>query len=670
MRQGSDIQQSNESTQLLDLQEIPLAPLPAPEPSEARLREELLGPAHDDAIARVLSHRVAKEGPDQRLPVLIEPESRFKRGLFLLIALAITVGYAYVVRSYWAPAHPGVDQNGYLVGGKNFAGTFSSGMRVPNPFSYVGWMWLKVGDPDASGHVWYYPKYPLGLPMLDALCLWIGGTRRGVELSYMVSPACTVLAVLATFFFARRLAGSFAGVLAMLLMGFCPVTLVLANNPNSHAPALAFVCWGMLMLLLWWQKGGWWRGALAGVLLGYAVTIRYTEGLLLLPLAVVALMTIRWSDPKSYLRAAVPILAWAAPVVALLAFNKVAMGSWTGYDTTNESTGFTWKEFQAKWQFMLGQLHDTGLFFLLPLGVLGMGLIYRWNWRVALLMTMWFVPGTLLYTSYYWGLETRGVGYLRFFLTLFPPVVICAAWLLQYAGNLIPVDGHGGVGAVPWRRGSIVAPIAAGVVVAIAIGVNVYENVGAMERDFTIATNLADTGHRLFTIPNLPPPPAEASKRPILFGDQRQLLNYLQFAGDFECYGQDVFTSRYHMRMLGGSEKDAPNPLQKARLEYIAKVYKDKTDGDLQMEQNKLIRDALTSGRRVFVALPSSFMTLFRGRLNTAEFTAVSIERWREPAAMSDEGKKALANLGFGAGLMMGRGVPQNWEIVEIKRKT
>ena len=107
-----------------------------------------------------------------------------------------------------------------------------------------------------------------------------------------------------------------------------------------------------------------------------------------------------------------------------------------------------------------------------------------------------------------------------------------------------------------------------------------------------------------------------------------------------------------------------------AQVEKLAQVYKDKSEADLQAEQNKLIRDALSSGRRVFVALPSSFMVLFRGRLNTSEFQAVSIEKWREPVQMSEEGRRALANLGFGAGLMMGRGVPQNWEIVEVKRKT
>ena len=31
----------------------------------------------------------------------------------------------------------------------------------------------------------------------------------------------------------------------------------------------------MLFLILWWQKGAWWRSAIAGFLLGYALTIRY-----------------------------------------------------------------------------------------------------------------------------------------------------------------------------------------------------------------------------------------------------------------------------------------------------------------------------------------------------------------------------------------------------------
>jgi len=47
----------------------------------------------------------------------------------------------------------------------------------------------------------------------------------------------------------------------------------------------------------------------------------------------------------------------------------------------------------------------------------------------------------------------------------------------------------------------------------------------------------------------------------------------------------------------------------------------------------------------------------------------MTIEKWREPAEMSAAGKKSLANLGFAAGPIYGRGTPQNWELMEVKRK-
>src|SRR5690606_17935688 len=81
----------------------------------------------------------------------------------------------------------------------------------------------------------------------------------------------------------------FYAVLGAILLGSSPVTLYLATNPNSHASTLACVVWGMVLLLRWWRCGGLWTARGAGWLLGYAATIRYTEGLLILPLALVAI---------------------------------------------------------------------------------------------------------------------------------------------------------------------------------------------------------------------------------------------------------------------------------------------------------------------------------------------------------------------------------------------
>ena len=211
----------------------------------------------------------------------------------------------------------------------------------------------------------------------------------------------------------------------------------------------------------------------------------------------------------------------------------------------------------------------------------------------------------------------------------------------------------------------IAAPIAAGVIVAIAAGVSLYTNIGALERDFSVQMNLADVGHRLRT---KLPDESDPAKRAILFGEQRLLLNYIQSAGRFECYAQDAFNTRYAMRIASGADPDAPNPLQRDRINYTAQVYKGKTDAELIKIQNQLVSDAINHNRRVFVALPSSFIPLFKNRFITKGFSTETIEKWREPVEMSAAGRKALQNLGFAAG-WYGRGTPQNWEILEIKRK-
>src|SRR5690606_22027777 len=111
----------------------------------------------------------------------------------------------------------------------------------------------------------------------------------GQTFVYLVSPVTMVLALAGTFFLVRLVVPSFYALLGTIILATSPVTLWSVNNPNSHAATLACVVWGMYLLVRWWQTGGVWRARGAGFLLGYAVTIRYTEGLLILPLMMVAI---------------------------------------------------------------------------------------------------------------------------------------------------------------------------------------------------------------------------------------------------------------------------------------------------------------------------------------------------------------------------------------------
>jgi 4-amino-4-deoxy-L-arabinose transferase-like glycosyltransferase len=719
---------------------------------------------------------------ERRSLVLSTPiESPAKAIGYTLLAAILVVAYFYVLLSFWAPANPGTDQNGYQVGGKLFAQTFSTGFKPRSPFAFIGWMWVRTSDG------WYYPKYPLGLPVLDAIALWIGGKAHGVQWAYLVSPICSALALFGMYRLTRLVAGSFASLLAVLLLACNGVMLVLANNSNSHAPAICFVVWGMYFLVRWWQKGGWSRGLIAGFLLGYAVTIRYTEGLLALPigfamlstlqyarpwraeqralllatllsvfaillayflmyvpvsrplfsqtmaigsaiapcaiglvfvvlgrprggearaslysiaiavllilaavglplrfmqiqiyakaiirppgwfmilsiaylLLVVGVMSIRWTSIRFATLA--PFLGWIVPVGLLVAFNWFAMHSITGYDSTNESTGFTWQQFAENWDFMLQQL-DNGMFLLFPIGLLGLALIYRWNWRFALLMTLWFVPGTLLYTSYYWNGSFKSIAFLRFFLTLFPPLIVGAAWLFdqfihvaktQATDDLLPTS------STRSRFQSLTGVIASGLLVALVTGISLNANLGGLERDSVLDTNLADAGQRIL---------AHVPSGSTIFGDQRMLLNYIQFAGDYKLFAPEAFSQRFGGRMMREGDPNQPTPLQNARRAYMRTVYEKMDEASLIAEQSRIMREALQSGRRVFYIMPQTMMAgPFLGRI-PKEFSAVTIEKWKEPAEMGPRAKRALDAIGLFA-LMLGRGSNALiWQIVEIKQ--
>jgi hypothetical protein len=173
-------------------------------------------------------------------------------------------------------------------------------------------------------------------------------------------------------------------------------------------------------------------------------------------------------------------------------YNWFTVGHFTGYDSTNESSGFAMKYFVEKWDFAVYQVYLLGLFIFAPLGVAGLILMYRTNRPLALLLTMWFVPGAFLYMAYYWGDNVPGVDYLRFFLTLFPPLIIAAMYLLRSAGSQI--------------SGSIASPLAAGVLTACAAAVGLHGSLDELVREHRGNMNLHYTAQQI--ISHIKPSPA------------------------------------------------------------------------------------------------------------------------------------------------------------------
>jgi hypothetical protein len=475
--------------------------------------------------------------------------------------------------------------------------------------------------------------------------------------------------VLGMFLLARDILGSsFYALLSMIVLAMGPTTLLLANLPNSHAPALCFVVWGMFFLFRWWQgEGGWPIGALAGLLLGIAVTVRYTEALLLFPLyslevirddqyigpkllpvlrvlgflplgplGLAAMSRVKWRSWRSYLSAAVPVMAWAIPVGMLVGVNWFTVGHFSGYDSTHESSGFSIDNAVRKWDFTIYQVYLFGLFIFAPLGVAGLIVMFQTARRAALLLTLWFVPGALLYTAYYWGQDLQGLGFLRFFLTLFPPLIIAAMFMLKSA------EIHGRING----RRAIAPPLAAGVLVAIATVIGVGTTLDELERQHRGNLNLYYSAEQVLS--HVKPRATggrRSTMRPMMFTDSGmfpQFLQYMQFMVDADWYAGDAFTPRvgggfgiagFFQHARSESDSHAPVLLQQERIDYIDSVRRGKTDADYIHDELRLMDQALHESRKVYAILSPQEATVFRSRYITAAgaYEMVELTRWTEP---------------------------------------
>ena len=524
-------------------------------------------------------------------PLLFAAEPRWLGAVCVSLAVGIAAAFLYSASFFWVGVHPGVDQNGYLVGGKQLAETLTMKLRptLPgtdelDPHQFVGRMW--VGADLLTPLERYYPKYPAGLPLLYAIGLWIGGPTLGPAVVYWINPVAMTIAVWMTFWLARRLAGSIAGLLAMLLFATSPVTLALTTNPNSHATAVCFVVSGMFFLIQWWRKQSAWRAFVAGFLLGYAVTIRYTEGTLLLPMALVALFSLRWRDRSSWKQVGLLALGWLIPVGALVGYNLGAMGTVTGYDPTNESVGFSLDYAIDNWETMLRQLATSGLFFALPLALAG-GIAMFWrNWRTAAVMSAWVLPCVVIYTFYYWAPDTSTVGYMRFYLTILPALSAAAAWCARAIVDVALVTSRAAAGA---------ALACAAAVMTVSVTAQLQQGLELVEADQMSRLALQTSVREIDR--------AVPGGSTILCADFN-LLHHLQFVRDDLLYAGETFTRGGVLSLIARYDPAEPQGLDPARRAATAARFGDADQKKLDDEQAKVINASLGAHRRVFAILP------------------------------------------------------------------
>src|SRR5690606_28293 len=131
--------------------------------------------------------------------------------------------------------------------------------------------------------------------------------------------------------------------------------------------------------------------------------------------------------------------------------------------------------------------------------------------------------------------DGNGVGYMRFFLTFLPALVLAAMWLLH---ALVPLIGGWLHEAGDYtrtlrhsRRGSIAVPVIVGSFVLLASVVPAFNAQPQMESDFRRQYSLAEGGTQVQAI---------APAGSVLFASDG-VLHHLQFIADYRFYSPGIF---------------------------------------------------------------------------------------------------------------------------------
>lgn len=515
-------------------------------------------------------------GPDNKRRSLTPDQ------LYLVLALFLIAAAASVMMVWNVPVHGGVDENGYLVAGRQIAET-GRPVLIPDHYrsspvpTFVGDMWVgqNLGTPQER----YLTKYPPLVPLLIAAALKIGGQAHGVTFAYLLNPIGYCLGLLGVYLLARRLAGGGPALAALVVAIASEPVLRMFSIPGSHGISFAITSFAAYALVRWLQDGEWHHAVAAGILCSLAAGARAGEVGLVVPLAVAALVRLRRSR-RDLLQSLAMVGSWAAIYGAMVLLQYAWSGHWSLYTATGESKAFglhyLWQHLPIVGRNLLMQ--TVGLF--LPLGVIGVVMLYRRDRALALALGAWIAVNVLLYGSYYWAPRNSLTIYSRFFLPSVGPLCACGiAALVWMAGASENRGRRAMMMGVLW----IAALLSAGVSYSRVFTFFSLDTLGRMN----IAARVEWLASRV---------PADA----VIFADEVDALNHLQFASDYTLYDGRYFRHE-NLDWLTQFDPDQPNSLDAERRRYLNEVFVARTPAQLTQMRDELIAAYKKDGRRVFI---------------------------------------------------------------------
>ena len=274
-------------------------------------------------------------------------------------------------------------------------------------------------------------RYPYGFPLLLAM-VW---KLFGVHAAFVVNPLFATATVWMVYLLSRKFVSKPLSLVIAFLFAINPTFNSFTLMYFSHTAAVLTLVLGMYLFVLWVEKGHWWLGFLAGLILGSLPSIRYAEVSAGLGIGVflIGTMILRPERRRSGLLVG---LGAFVPVIILLIFNHVNFGSAlkTAYSLTGEqslSLGYLPKNWAKYFEGLMTK--GVGLFFV-P-GLLGLtAMTINPKQRLAgLSFLMISLSAVLVYSCYYFGSAggVGGGGNVRFLIPIFPLVWIGAGYFLE-----------------------------------------------------------------------------------------------------------------------------------------------------------------------------------------------------------------------------------------------
>lgn len=264
------------------------------------------------------------------------------------------------------------------------------GVLDPRPPADLGhYYWPMRQIVEQLQHEASMPWKEIDTPYTVVLAAIVFVAGRSTELMHAIDGGWLLVLLLAVWWAARSAAGSWAGVVALALVGAFPQTHAIARMHWIHHPeaAAAVGALGLSMGVAQLRAG---RAALVAILLAFAMTVRET-GVMFGGVVALAILVGRWREMSrgavaSVVTGVVLALAWQAPgFVSYL--DKKAAGA-AGYA---EAVGSPWPVF-------LNDLGWPALVIALPMAVVGVCLCMRGSGRVVMGVALAWVLGGLAAT--------------------------------------------------------------------------------------------------------------------------------------------------------------------------------------------------------------------------------------------------------------------------------